>query len=55
MNVDICLERIGYQGPRDPVLQTLRELQLAFLLHVPFENLDIHLGRNISTRCSRKV
>lgn len=48
MNVDQCLERIGYQGPREPTLQTLRGLQLAFLLNVPFENLDIHLEREIT-------
>ena len=47
MDVDRCLERIGYDGPTPPNLQTLRALQMAFLLRVPFENLDIHLGREI--------
>lgn len=54
MNVDRCLERIGYRGSRDPTLQTLRDLKLAFLLSVPFENLDIHLGREI-TLSSEKI
>ena len=47
MDVDRCLERIGYGGPTPINLQTLRALQMDFLLKVPFENLDIHLGREI--------
>ena len=42
-----CLKRIGYSGPIKPNLATLRNLQMAFLLKVPFENLDIHFGRPI--------
>jgi N-hydroxyarylamine O-acetyltransferase len=41
------LERIGYQGNSAPTEATLRVLHLAHLLTVPFENLDIHLGRPI--------
>jgi N-hydroxyarylamine O-acetyltransferase len=48
IDVDRCLERIGYSGPTEPRLYTLRALQMAFLLKVPFENLDIHLGRQIN-------
>jgi N-hydroxyarylamine O-acetyltransferase len=40
-------ERIGYTGPLDPTLDTLRALHLAHMYSVPFENLDIHLGREI--------
>ncbi len=47
MDIERCLQRLDYGGPRDPSLQALRSLQLAFLLHVPFENLDIVLGREI--------
>jgi N-hydroxyarylamine O-acetyltransferase len=47
MDIKRCLQRLDYVGPRDPSLRTLRSLQLAFLLHVPFENLDILLGREI--------
>ncbi len=47
MDIERCLHRLEYGGPRDPSLGTLRSLQLAFLLHVPFENLDILLGREI--------
>ncbi len=47
IDVERCLKRIGYSGPTEPTLDTLRALQNAFLLKVPFENLDIHLGRQI--------
>lgn len=42
LNIEAYLERINYQGSRDPTPETLRELQLAHLLTVPFENLSIH-------------
>lgn len=48
MDIDRTLERIAHRGSREPSLDTLRGLQRAFLLHVPFENLDIHLDREIS-------
>src|SRR5262245_14904037 len=41
------LGRVGYDGPVDVTPETLRRLHLAHLLAVPFENLDIHLGRPI--------
>ncbi len=41
------LDRIGYDGPRAPTLETLRSLHRAHVFAVPFENLDIHLGRHI--------
>jgi N-hydroxyarylamine O-acetyltransferase len=47
MNVKSYLSRIGYDGPTDPSAQTLSELHNAHVLSVPFENLDIHLGRRI--------
>jgi N-hydroxyarylamine O-acetyltransferase len=47
MDVQACLNRIGYQGSREPSYETLCNLQRAFLLSVPFENFDIHLGRYI--------
>lgn len=47
MDLRACLSRIGYGGPRKPNLATLTALQEAFLRTVPFENLDIHLGRPI--------
>ncbi|NNE38161.1 MAG: acetyltransferase [Gammaproteobacteria bacterium] len=42
MNVDNILERIEYNGPREPTLEVLTALQHAYLYTVPFENLDIH-------------
>lgn len=41
------LTRLGLAGPLPPTVETLRELHRAHLLNVPFENLDIHLGRPI--------
>lgn len=41
------LARIGVQDEVAPTLATLHLLQLAHLRTVPFENLDIHLGRPI--------
>jgi len=47
MDLNSALERIAFRGPRHVSHDTLRELQRAFLLAVPFENLDIHLGKRI--------
>lgn len=47
MNVDVYLDRIDYRGPRTPAPATLRALHVAHLRTVPFENLDIGLGRPI--------
>jgi N-hydroxyarylamine O-acetyltransferase len=42
VDVDTYLARIGYRGALSPAPDTLRRLQLAHLLTVPFENLSIH-------------
>jgi N-hydroxyarylamine O-acetyltransferase len=47
LNVDGYLERIGFYGSSDPTLDTLRRLHRAHVLSVPFENLDIHIPREI--------
>jgi len=47
MNVTTYLERIHYAQPIKPDVETLRELQHAHMLTVPFENLDIGLKRPI--------
>jgi N-hydroxyarylamine O-acetyltransferase len=47
LDVKAYLERIDYRGPLVPDAQTLRELQLAHLLAVPFENLSIHAKQAI--------
>lgn len=47
LNIKAYLERINYQGSLEPSAETLRQLQLAHLLSVPFENLSIHVGQPI--------
>jgi N-hydroxyarylamine O-acetyltransferase len=47
IDVDAYLKRIAYAGALEPTLGTLRALHRAHLYSVPFENLDIHLGRPI--------
>src|SRR5215813_8973886 len=47
MDVDAYLERINYNGPCEVSPETLRALQVAHLLSVPFENLSIHAGEPI--------
>lgn len=58
MDVTAYLKRINYTGSIEANRQTLEALQMAHLLAVPFENLDIHLGRLIvldSDRLYKKV
>ena len=47
MNIDAYLARINYSGSRVPSAQTLRDLHVAHLRAVPFENLSIHAGEPI--------
>ena len=47
MDVQAYLQRIDYQGSLTPDIELLRSLHCAHLFTVPFENLDIHLGREI--------
>jgi arylamine N-acetyltransferase len=46
--VEGYLERIGYRGPVDRSYKTLAAIQEAHLSTVPYENLDIILGRKLS-------
>jgi N-hydroxyarylamine O-acetyltransferase len=41
------LKRINYGGSQAPTLETLRQLQLAHLMTIPFENLSIHIKEPI--------
>jgi len=52
MDIDSYLKRIGYRGSREPTAETLRRIHRAHMLAVPFENLDIHLGRPIALSLS---
>ena len=47
LNITAYLERINYRGPLEPTAAILRELHKAHMLAAPFENLDIHLRREI--------
>lgn len=40
--------RIGYTGPRHPTVATLHAITFAHVASIPFENLDVLLGRGIS-------
>lgn len=41
-DVAAYLARIGHHGPTEPSADTLRSIHRQHMLHVPFENLDIH-------------
>ncbi len=47
LDLDAYLARVAYQGELRPTSAVLRALHLAHATHVPFENLDIPLGRPI--------
>lgn len=47
-DLDAYLDRIGYVGPLEPTLDTLDGILTAHLSHIPFENLDVVLGRGIA-------
>jgi N-hydroxyarylamine O-acetyltransferase len=48
VNPAAYLARIGFDRPTPATFATLRALHVAHLESVPFENLDIHLGRIIA-------
>lgn len=45
--LDAYLARIGYAGPRDATLATLNGIARSHVQTIPFENLDVLLGRPI--------
>jgi len=47
LDLETYAARVGYRGSFAPTLETLRELHLAHATTIPFENLDILLGRPI--------
>lgn len=53
MNQTVYLRRINYTGELSPTLEILNALQRTHLLHVPFENLDIHMNRPIELDISK--
>jgi N-hydroxyarylamine O-acetyltransferase len=46
-SLDAYFARIGYRGPREPTLSVLHALTAAHVQSIPFENLDVLLGRPI--------
>jgi N-hydroxyarylamine O-acetyltransferase len=48
MHVNAYLDRIGAARPSKPDLESLKRLHRAHLLAIPFEDLDVQLGRRIA-------
>jgi len=48
MNLDAYLRRIGLDHRPPPTLEGLRAVHRAHLMHVPYENLDVQLGRPVT-------
>jgi N-hydroxyarylamine O-acetyltransferase len=48
VDLDAYFARIGYDGPREPTLAVLRAITQKHPDAIPFENLDVLLGRGIS-------
>jgi N-hydroxyarylamine O-acetyltransferase len=46
-DLDAYFERIGYTGGREPTLATLCAIVDAHVRTIPFENLDVLLGRAV--------
>jgi N-hydroxyarylamine O-acetyltransferase len=47
IDLDAYFRRIGYEGSTEPGLATLAALQSCHAGRIPFENLDVLLGRPI--------
>ncbi|MBS1718554.1 MAG: arylamine N-acetyltransferase [Armatimonadetes bacterium] len=47
-DLDAYRRRIGFQGPFEPNLATLRQIAERHAQSIPFENLDVLLGRGIN-------
>jgi N-hydroxyarylamine O-acetyltransferase len=47
MDLKAYFSRIGFEGAPAPDLDTFRALHLAHATHIPFENLDVQMGRRI--------
>jgi len=46
-DLDAYLARVGWQGSLEPTLETLTGLTRAHITRIPFENVDVLLGRGI--------
>ena len=48
MELQAYLDRIGYAGPVQPDLETLRAIHRAHVESIPYENLDVQFGVKVS-------
>lgn len=48
MDLDAYFARIGYNGSTSPTFETLEGVTRAHVATIPFENLDVQLGRPVS-------
>ena len=48
IDLEAYFERIGYEGPREPTLAVLNGIVAGHVQSIPFENLDVLLGRGIA-------
>lgn len=46
-DLDAYIERVRWNGDTSPSLETLGGLMRAHMMHIPFENLDVLLGRPV--------
>ena len=46
--LDAYFKRVDYRGPASPDLETLTALMQAHVTSIPFENLDVQLGRKLT-------
>ena len=53
LDLDAYLERTGYHGPLEPTAATLRALHRHHVEAIPFENLEIMLGRPVELDLTR--
>lgn len=49
MQLSAYFDRIGYSGPTTPDFTTLEAVMRAHIAAIPFENLDVQLGRPLDT------
>jgi len=47
VNLDSYFQRLNYAGPKSPTLDTLNALSAAHAQQIPFENLNLLLGRGV--------
>jgi N-hydroxyarylamine O-acetyltransferase len=47
LDLDAYFDRVGWQGPTPPTLATLTALMRAHMASIPFEHIDVLLGREI--------